>query len=120
MLNAMLDSKISKNIKSENTFELWKELNDKYASAMINRVVGQVQELINCRMEPDDIDGRMYWDSYCTIARNIQFDEIMRDQLVRVIGLAGLNEKFVSVSVEFGKVNDVNLDEDKIGEHMFL
>ncbi|KAJ2252493.1 hypothetical protein GGH98_002968, partial [Coemansia sp. RSA 454] len=30
MLNAMLDSKISKNIKNKNAFELWKELNDKY------------------------------------------------------------------------------------------
>ncbi|KAJ2175159.1 hypothetical protein GGF45_003932 [Coemansia sp. RSA 551] len=119
MLNAMLDSKISKNIQSENAFELWKELNDKYASAMINRIVGQVQELINCHMKPDDIDGRMYWDSYCAIARNIQFDEITRDQLVRVIRLAGLNEKFVSISVEFGKVNDANLDEDKIGEHVY-
>ncbi|KAJ1769302.1 hypothetical protein LPJ77_006100, partial [Coemansia sp. RSA 2523] len=56
----------------------------------------------------------MYWNSYCAIARNIQFDEIMRDQLIRVIGLAGLNKKFVSISVEFGKVNDANLDEDKI------
>ncbi|KAJ2149695.1 hypothetical protein J3F82_004431 [Coemansia sp. RSA 637] len=65
-------------------------------------------------MEPDDIDSRMYWDSYCAIARNIQFDEIMRDQLIRVIGLAGLNKKFFSISVEFGKVNDANLDEDQI------
>ncbi|KAJ2538417.1 hypothetical protein IWW35_006220, partial [Coemansia sp. RSA 1878] len=119
MLNTMLDSKISKNIKSENAFELWKELNDKYVSAMINRIVGQVQELINCCMEPDDIDSRMYWDLYCAIARNIQFDEITRDQLVRVIGLAGLNEKFVSISVEFGKVNDVNLNEDQIGERVY-
>ncbi|KAJ2177303.1 hypothetical protein GGF45_003328, partial [Coemansia sp. RSA 551] len=119
MLNTMLDSKISKNIKSENTFELWKELNDKYASATINRIVGQVQELINCRMEPDDIDSRMYWDSYCTIAQNIQFDEITRDQLVRVIRLAGLNEKFVSISVEFGKVNDANLDKDQIRERVY-
>ncbi|KAJ2438335.1 hypothetical protein IWW46_004936 [Coemansia sp. RSA 2440] len=118
MLNTMLDSKISKNIKSENAFELWKELNDKYASATINRIVGQVQELINCCMEPDDINGHMYWDSYCAIAQNIQFDEITHDQLIRVIGLAGLNEKFVSISVEFGKVNDANLDEVKIGEHV--
>ncbi|KAJ2196524.1 hypothetical protein GGH18_001596, partial [Coemansia sp. RSA 530] len=119
MLNTMLDSKISKNIKSENAFELWKELNDKYTSATINRIVGQVQELINCRMEPDDIDSRMYWDSYCTIAQNIQFDEITRDQLVRVIRLAGLNEKFVSISVEFGKVNDANLDKDQIRERVY-
>ncbi|KAJ2540283.1 hypothetical protein IWW35_005910 [Coemansia sp. RSA 1878] len=69
-------------------------------------------------MEPDDIDSRMYWDSYCAIARNIQFDEIMRDQLIRVIGLAGLNKKFFSISVEFGKVNDANLDEDQIGERI--
>ncbi|KAJ2137012.1 hypothetical protein IW139_004769 [Coemansia sp. RSA 353] len=119
MLNAMLDSKISKNIKNENAFELWKKLNDKYVSETINRIVGQVQELINCRMEPDDIDSHMYWDSYCAIVRNIQFDKITREQLVRVIGLAGLNEKFLSISVEFGKVNDANLDEDKIGECMY-
>ncbi|KAJ1775823.1 hypothetical protein LPJ77_003814 [Coemansia sp. RSA 2523] len=119
MLNTMLDSKISKNIKSENTFELWKELNDKYMSAMINMIVGQVQELINCRMEPDDINSHMYWDLYCAIAWNIQFDAIMHDQLVRVIGLAGLNKKFVSISVEFGMVNDENLDEDKIGERVY-
>ncbi|KAJ2175262.1 hypothetical protein EV181_007012, partial [Coemansia sp. RSA 532] len=119
MLNAMLDSKISKNIKNKNAFELWKELNDKYVSETINRIVGQVQELINCHMEPDDINGHMYWDSYCAIAWNIQFDEITCDQLIRVIGLAGLNEKFVSISVEFGKVNDANLDEDKIGERVY-
>ncbi|KAJ2135176.1 hypothetical protein IW136_004375 [Coemansia sp. RSA 678] len=119
MLNAMLDSKISKNIKSKNAFELWKELNDKYASATIYRIVGQVQELINCHMEPDNINGRMYWDLYCVIAQNIQFGKITCDQLVRVIRLAGLNKKFVSISVEFGKVNDANIDKDKIGECVY-
>ncbi|KAJ1753206.1 hypothetical protein LPJ58_004955, partial [Coemansia sp. RSA 1591] len=35
------------------------------------------------------------------------------------IELAGLNKKFVSISIEFGKVNDVNLDKEKIGEHVY-
>ncbi|KAJ2634419.1 hypothetical protein IW137_004409, partial [Coemansia sp. RSA 1287] len=86
---------------------------------MINRIVGQVQELINSCMEPDNINSHMYWDTYCTRAWNIQFYEITHDQLVRVIGLAGLNKKFVSISIEFGKVNDVNLDKDKIGECVY-
>ncbi|KAJ2131763.1 hypothetical protein IW136_005231 [Coemansia sp. RSA 678] len=38
MLNAMLDLKISRNVKSKNMFEIWNELTLKYAMATINKI----------------------------------------------------------------------------------
>ncbi|KAJ2129326.1 hypothetical protein IW136_005872, partial [Coemansia sp. RSA 678] len=101
MLNTMLNLKISRNIESKNTFEIWNELTLKYAMATINKIVGQVQKLLKCHMEPEDIDGHMYWDLYHTLHCNIQFDNIMCGQLVMLIRLVRLNKKFVSINVKF-------------------